>query len=240
MNYTVQVNEVKNTDGNIRAFANVVFGECFKITNIAILENKEKGQLFVSMPRYRSSQRNEDNEPVYKDVCNPITKEFREELYSSILQAYENVKNQTGEKQVGKADNGKVEGQDITGFEFSVSVTVFERDESDIKGIARIFIEDCFVINNVTIIQGKDNLFVAMPSYKTKKVDVNNKPIYQDVSYPITKEFREVLFLEILEKYARAKDKTVNDATEEKKFNSTQKYDNPKQQEEQNVIEPSR
>ena len=86
MNYTVQVNEVKNTDGNIRAFANVVFGECFKITNIAILENKEKGQLFVSMPRYKSSQRNKDNEPVYKDVCNPITKEFREELYSHILE----------------------------------------------------------------------------------------------------------------------------------------------------------
>lgn len=67
MNYTVQVNEVKSKEGNIRAFASLVFGECFKITNIAILENKEKGELFVSMPRYRSSKRNEDNELVYKD-----------------------------------------------------------------------------------------------------------------------------------------------------------------------------
>ena len=207
MNYTVQVNEVKNTDGNIRAFANVVFGECFKIANIAILENKEKGEVFVSMPRYRSSQRNEDDEPVYKDVCNPITKEFREELYSLILQTYENVKNKTGEKTVKKADDGKVEKQDITGLEFSVSVTVLEREDSDIKGIARIFIEDCFVINNVSIIQGKDNLFVAMPSYKTKKVDANNKSIYQDVSYPITKEFREVLYTEILETYEKERDK---------------------------------
>lgn len=240
MNYKIQVNEVKNTDGNIRAFANVVFGECFKITNIAILENKEKGQFFVSMPRYRSSQRNEDNEPVYRDVCNPITKEFREELYSSILQAYKNVQNKTGEQQVEKTDNGTVEEQDITGLEVSVSVTVLEREGSGIKGLARIFIEDSFVINNVSIIQGKDNLFVAMPSYKTKKVDANNKPIYRDVSYPITKEFREVLYLEILEKYEQVKNKKMNDEVKEKKFDFTQKYVEQKQQAEQNVIEPSR
>lgn len=169
----------------------MVFGECFKITNIAILENKEKGQLFVSMPRYKSSQRNEDNEPVYKDVCNPITKEFREALYSSILQAYENVKNKTGEQQVRNADNGKVEEQDITELEFSVSVTVLDLDGSDVRGLARIFLEDSFVINNVTIIRGKEKLFVSLPSYKTKDVDENNKSIYRDICYPVTKDFCE-------------------------------------------------
>lgn len=214
MNYTVQVNAVKNTEGNIRAFANVVFGACFKITNIAILENKEKGQLFVSMPRYRNSQRNEDNEPVYKDVCNPITKEFREELYSSILQVYENVKNKTGEKQVKKTHNDNTEGQDNAELKFSVSVSLLEREGSDVKGLARIFIEDCFVINNVSIIQGKDNLFVAMPSYKTKEVDENNRPIYRDVSYPITKEFREKLYGAVLEGYNREKNQRLKNISE--------------------------
>lgn len=115
MNYTIQVNEVKNTEGNVRAFASLVFGECFKITNIAILENKEKGELFVSMPRYKSSKRNEDNEPVYKDVCNPITKEFREELYSTILQVYENVKNKTEQDEQDKSTSKpkKSKGKDI-------------------------------------------------------------------------------------------------------------------------------
>ena len=42
---------------NIKGFATVVFGDSFKITNIAILENKDKGELFVSMPRYRSNER---------------------------------------------------------------------------------------------------------------------------------------------------------------------------------------
>jgi len=79
MKFSVRVNEVKNVDGNIRGFATVVFDNSFKVTNIAILENKERGQLFVSMPRYKSNERDE-NGNVYKDVCNPITKEFREEL----------------------------------------------------------------------------------------------------------------------------------------------------------------
>lgn len=56
MKYSIRVNEVKKEDGNVRGFATVVFGDSFKITNIAIVENKDKGQLFVSMPRYRSRE----------------------------------------------------------------------------------------------------------------------------------------------------------------------------------------
>ena len=89
MEISIKVNEVKNMD-NIKGFATVVFGESFKITNIAILENKDSGKLFVSMPRYRSSELDENGRHVFKDVCNPITAEFREELYSGILNAFEN------------------------------------------------------------------------------------------------------------------------------------------------------
>ena len=39
MKYTVKVNKVRKNEGNLRGFATVVFGESFKITNIAILEN---------------------------------------------------------------------------------------------------------------------------------------------------------------------------------------------------------
>jgi len=67
----------------------VVFSDSFKVTNIAILENQEKGTLFVSMPRYRTKLVDENNRPVYQDICYPITKEYREELYSAILAEYE-------------------------------------------------------------------------------------------------------------------------------------------------------
>lgn len=89
MNYTIQVNEVKGKESNIRAYANLVIDEVFKIANIAIIENQEKGQLFVSMPRYKTKKVDEDNRPIYQDICYPVTKEFREELYSAILDEYE-------------------------------------------------------------------------------------------------------------------------------------------------------
>lgn len=46
MKYSIKVNEVRAKEGsNIKGFATVVFGDSFKITNIAILENKDKGEL---------------------------------------------------------------------------------------------------------------------------------------------------------------------------------------------------
>ena len=44
------------------------------------------------MPRYRSNERDEKNSVIYKDVCNPITAEFREELYTNILEAYAKIR----------------------------------------------------------------------------------------------------------------------------------------------------
>ena len=91
---------------------------------------------------------------------------------------------------------------------FSVSVTPFEREGSNIRGLARIYFEDCFIVNNVSILQGKEeSLFIAMPSYRTKQVDENQKAVYQDVCYPVTKEFREKLYVELISSYQEAKDK---------------------------------
>ena len=118
MKYSIKVNEVRTKEGsNIKGFATVVFGDSFKITNIAILENKDKGELFVSMPRYRSNERDESNGVIYKDVCNPITAEFREELYSNILDAYARIK-EPKKEETQKQDRT----QEMP--EFSVTVTV--------------------------------------------------------------------------------------------------------------------
>lgn len=94
--------------------------------------------------------------------------------------------------------------------EFSVSVTPYEKDGSSIRGLARIYFDDSFIVNNVNILQGKDKLFVAMPAYKTKQVDEQGKAIYQDVAYPVTKEFREKLYGNIIEEYNKAKMQTQN------------------------------
>ena len=165
MKYSIKVNEVRAKEGsNIKGFATVVFGDSFKITNIAILENKDKGELFVSMPRYRSNERDESNGVIYKDVCNPITAEFREELYTNILDAYARIR-EPEKEETQKQEHTKEMP------EFSVTVTPYEREGSNIKGLARIYFENSFIVNNINIVQGKEKIFVSMPSYKTKQVD---------------------------------------------------------------------
>lgn len=210
MKYSIKVNSINSKEGsNIKGFATVVFGDSFKITNIAILENKDKDQLFVSMPRYKSSEKDESGATIYKDVCNPITAEFREELYTNILEAYE-LAIVPGQEQVQNSDKGMKSAIEMPGF--SVTVSPYERDGSNIKGLARIYIEESFIVNNVNILQGKENIFVSMPAYKTKQIDEQGKPMYQDVCYPVTKEFREKLYAEIVKEYEQAKEKSQNQA----------------------------
>ena len=210
MRYSIKVNSINSKEGsNIKGFATVVFGNSFKITNIAILENKDKDQLFVSMPRYKSTERDENGGTIYKDVCNPITAEFREELYTNILEAYERA---IAPEQEQVQDNGKGMQGVVKMPEFSVTVSPYEIDGSNIKGLARIYIEESFIINNVNILQGKENIFVSMPAYKTKQNDEQGKPIYQDVCYPVTKEFREKLYAEIVREYEQAKEKSQEQA----------------------------
>lgn len=202
MEYSIKLNAVNNPDKSVRAFATVTLGNSFKITNIAVVEGKEN-QPFVSMPSFKSKERTEHNEPVYKDVCNPITSKFRSKLYGDILSLYGEME-QTGRAEVSR------EAENPQEPEFSVAVTPFEREGSNIRGLARIYFDDSFVVSNISILKGKEKEFVAMPSYKVKQSGKDGKPQYQDVCFPVTKEFREKLYNAILESYKEEKEKATD------------------------------
>ena len=57
MNYRINVFEVKGNDSNVKAYANVAFGESFVVRNIAIVERKDGEGLFVDMPSYRRDRK---------------------------------------------------------------------------------------------------------------------------------------------------------------------------------------
>ncbi|MCL2205842.1 MAG: septation regulator SpoVG [Treponema sp.] len=67
--------------------------------------------------------------------------------------------------------------------------------EGKLKAYVTITFDDCFVIHNVKIIEGKSGVFIAMPSRKTRVGE------YKDVAHPISPEFRAELQTKILEKY---------------------------------------
>ncbi len=67
--------------------------------------------------------------------------------------------------------------------------------ESKVKGIASITFDDCFVVHDIKIIEGKDGLFVAMPSRTT------NDGEYRDIAHPINSDTRSYIKDEIIKKF---------------------------------------
>ncbi|MGN0740233.1 MAG: septation regulator SpoVG [Treponema sp.] len=67
--------------------------------------------------------------------------------------------------------------------------------EGKLKAYVTVTFDNCFVVHNVKIIEGKDGLFIAMPSKKTSTGE------YKDVAHPISPEFRTELQNKILDEY---------------------------------------
>lgn len=201
MNYSIHMNTVSNTEKNVKAYASVTFEDCFQVRNIAVVESRE-GTVFVSMPAFKRKERTVYNEAVYKDICNPITSEFRSRLYEDIIGMYEEL----GIKKVKEMESYVKYPKEL---KFSVGVSLFERPHSNLQGLARIYLDDCFVINNVSILKGKEKEFVAMPSYMVRPSAGDTPAHYQDVCYPVTKEFRDKLYGEIMAVYKKEKEKVA-------------------------------
>lgn len=192
MKYSIKVNEVRNGSENVRGIASVTLGDSFKLNNITIVNDpRTPGKVFVSMPSYK------DGQGEFKDIFNPTTKEFHDELYGNILNAFKELT----ENQAKNSYTVEYDKKDTAMPDFSVRVTPYTKDGSTIRGMASINFNG-LTVHNVTIHQGKD-LFVEMPSYKTSQIE-NGKPVYKDICHPVTAKFREKLNGAILQAYDQA------------------------------------
>lgn len=77
----------------------------------------------------------------------------------------------------------------------SVSVRKVEKEDSRMKGIATIVLDDQLAIHDIRIIEGDNGLFTAMPSRKTATGG------YRDVAHPITTAARNMIEKAILDVY---------------------------------------
>lgn len=69
--------------------------------------------------------------------------------------------------------------------------------DGKLKAYVTVTFDDCFVVHNVKVIEGKNGAFIAMPSRKTKTGE------YKDVAHPINSDFRGLLQSKILEEYSK-------------------------------------
>ena len=80
----------------------------------------------------------------------------------------------------------------------SVTVKKFDKENSRMKGIASVLIDDCFAVHDIRIIEGDNGLFIAMPSWQTSTGG------YRDIAHPINSETRQMFEKAVLEAYAKA------------------------------------
>ena len=77
----------------------------------------------------------------------------------------------------------------------NIKAKVFKREYNNLKGFASITIDDCFIITNIWIMNGKNGLFISMPNKK------NNKGEYKDICFPLNAETRKQITDIILAEY---------------------------------------
>lgn len=82
----------------------------------------------------------------------------------------------------------------------SVSVVKKKNEDSRMKGIATIVLDDQFAVHDIRIIEGDNGLFTAMPSRKTATGG------YRDVAHPINPEARNIIEKAILDAYNKEGD----------------------------------
>ena len=82
----------------------------------------------------------------------------------------------------------------------SVTVHKVEKENSRMKGIAVVTLDDCFVVKGIRIIDGDNGLFIAMPSKTTATGE------HADIAHPINKETRQMFEEAIIDAYNNAEE----------------------------------
>lgn len=80
-----------------------------------------------------------------------------------------------------------------------VRIKLLGKEESKLRAVVSIVIDDAFVVHDIKIIEGNDGDFIVMPSKKAPDGS------YRDIAHPLRTEIREQIKDRILKAYAAAK-----------------------------------
>jgi len=121
----MEITEVKVRlwdDKRLRALVTIVFDDCFVVRNIKVIEGRDQ-KLFVAMPSRRQA------DGTYVDIAHPITREFRRSMESTILSAFLEERELSGEgAEYGVEDEDEEEDEDVWEAE-EVESTAGDRHE---------------------------------------------------------------------------------------------------------------
>lgn len=76
-------------------------------------------------------------------------------------------------------------------------VRLIRKEDSRLKAIASVTIDECFVIHDIKVVEGRDGFFLQMPNKK------NLEGNYTDIVHPLNNETREQLKELIMAEYEK-------------------------------------
>ena len=76
-------------------------------------------------------------------------------------------------------------------------IKVFPVREEKLKAFVSVVIDECFMVNDIKVIKGREGYFISMPSRKKK----NGK--FKDVAHPLNNPTRQMMEGAILAEYDR-------------------------------------
>lgn len=206
-----------NNHSNVRATVNVVLGDAVKVNGIKIIEG-ENG-LFVSMPCYK------DKQGYYREICNPISAEFRGVLIDTVMKAYE-------------ADKHYAYFNDKPNPTVKARVNLVKED-SPIEAFGSITLDDAFVINNIQIRNNvRGNPFVCLPQ-SSSYLDKNGETLYPKICEPVTEKFEGIINGMLLKAYQVELEKAKEKESLEQQMNKAEEKKNGEYMDSKDVV-PSR
>ena len=83
-------------------------------------------------------------------------------------------------------------------MKIDVRINSLTPGEGSVKAIASANLDDCFAVKNIRVVEGKNGLFVSMPSYKGADGE------YHDLCFSTTPELRKQLNSAVADAYKQA------------------------------------
>ena len=79
-------------------------------------------------------------------------------------------------------------------------VKVYPVQEDKLKAFVSVVFDHCFMVNDIKVIQGRDGLFLSMPSRRKKNGE------FKDVAHPLNNGTRRMLEERVLQEYRSVAD----------------------------------
>ncbi len=80
-----------------------------------------------------------------------------------------------------------------------VRIKTVENGTGKLKAFATITIDECFVVHDIRLVEGKDGCFISMPGKKTPDGE------HRDIVHPINQETRTKISDAVIAAYENAK-----------------------------------